>query len=184
MNVVIEHHEDLLSSFKGTIIDIETIGDFCNFYDSRRYKDLIQAIFGYVNERHLHIYCAKGEEGIKELKEKTKKIIDTLERPFYAFNCHFEMGVLYHQLGKAFYFAGELQHERESKRQVVRALSINNYDDPFNDNGLLCSQAWQKGEFAKAIAHNRACLLKERDILLGRGARKPDKLIFVKGSEV
>jgi hypothetical protein len=41
--------------------------------------------------------------------------------------------------------------------------------------------AWQNGEFDKAIAHNRACLMKERDILLRRGYRKPDGLaLFVK----
>jgi len=36
--------------------------------------------------------------------------------------------------------------------------------------------AWQAGEFDKAVAHNRACLMKERDILLKRGYRKPDGL--------
>jgi len=37
-------------------------------------------------------------------------------------------------------------------------------------------------EFDKAIAHNRACLLKERDILIKRGFRKPDELKFVNKS--
>jgi len=41
-------------------------------------------------------------------------------------------------------------------------------------------QAWQDEEFDKAMAHNRACLLKEKDILLKRGFRKPDELKFIK----
>jgi hypothetical protein len=31
-----------------------------------------------------------------------------------------------------------------------------------------------------AIAHNRSCLLKEKDILLLRGYRKPDELEIIK----
>ena len=49
------------------------------------------------------------------------------------------------------------------------------------DNGKLCMEAWQKGQLEKAIAHNRSCLLKERDILLRRGFRKPNQLNFVNG---
>jgi hypothetical protein len=40
--------------------------------------------------------------------------------------------------------------------------------------------AWHKGEFDAAIAHNRACLLKERDILIKRSCIKPDELKFIK----
>ena len=49
------------------------------------------------------------------------------------------------------------------------------------DNPISVSIAWEEGEFEQAIAHNRACLLKERDILLLTGAREPDEMIFVKG---
>jgi hypothetical protein len=40
--------------------------------------------------------------------------------------------------------------------------------------------AWHNGEFDAAIAHNRACCLKERDILIKESFGKPDELRFVK----
>ena len=179
--MIIEHKEDISSNFEGTIIDIETTGEFRNQYpDSRRYKDIQLVIFGFINRRALQILCAKGMGAIDELRERTGKIIDSLERPFYAFNCNFERGVLFYELGKEVDFEGELQRGTESKRVVVGDLVIPDYDDPFYDNGFLCMKAWEAGEFEKAIAHNRACLLKERDILIKRGCLKPDELKFVK----
>ncbi len=179
--MVIEHKENINSDFKGTIIDIETIGDFHNQYsDSRRYKDIQLVIFGFINRHTLHIFCADGEKSISELKEKTEGIIDSLERPFYAFNSEFERGVLFYELGKEIDFDGELQETRESKVKAVRELGIPNYDDPFYGKGLWCMNAWYNGEFGAAIAHNRACLLKERDILLKRGFRGTDELKFVR----
>lgn len=37
-----------------------------------------------------------------------------------------------------------------------------------------------KKDFKNVVAHNRACLLKERDILLKRGYRTPDKIELVR----
>jgi hypothetical protein len=179
--VIIERKQDISSSFEGTIIDIETIGEFLNQYpDSRRYKDIQLVIFGFINRDTLHILCAKGMRAINELREKTKDIIDSLERPFYAFNTEFERSVLSYEFGKEIDFDGELQEGRESKATTRSYLGIPNYDDPFYDRGLWCMNAWHNGEFDAAIAHNRACLLKERDILLKRGFRTPDELKFVK----
>jgi len=179
--MIIERKEDISSNFEGTIIDIETIGEFRNQYpDSRRYKDIQLVIFGFINRHVLQILCAKGMGAIDELRERTGKIIDSLERPFYAFNCNFESGVLFYELGKEIVFDGELQETYESKARAVRDLDIPNYDDPFYDKGLWCMNAWEAGEFEQAIAHNRACLLKERDILIKRGRIKPDELRFIK----
>ncbi len=180
--MIIEHKEDISSNFEGTIIDIETIGEFLNQYpDSRRYKDIQLVIFGFINRHSLEILCAKGMKAINELRERTEKIIDNLERPFYAFNTDFERGVLFHELGKEIDFDGELHKETfESKVNAVRDLDIPNYDDPFYSRGFPCMQAWKDGQFDKAIAHNRACLLKERDILIKRGFRKPDELELIK----
>jgi hypothetical protein len=179
--VIIEHEEDISSNFEGTVIDIETVGEFNNQYaDSRRYKYIQLVIFGFINRHGLHIFCAKGIKAISELKEKAKEIFDGLERPFYAFNSEFERGVLFYELGREIDFGGELQEGRESKANARSYLGIPNYDDPFYDRGLGCMNAWHNGEFDAAIAHNRACLLKERDILIKRGFRKPDELKFVK----
>ena len=181
MAVIIEHKEDISSNFEGTVIDIETIGEFHNEHlDSRRYKDIQLVIFGFIDRHNLHIYCAKGIEAIKGLREITERVIDNLERPFYAFSSEFERGVLFYQLGKKIDFDGELQRGRESKAKARKRLGIPNYDDPFYDRGLWCMNAWHNGEFDAAIAHNRACCLKERDILIKEGFRKPAELKFVK----
>jgi len=179
--MVIKHKETMKSNFEGTVIDVETIGEFHDQYlDSRRYEDHQLVIFGFINSHALEIFCAEGERSISELIDEIRKIINGLERPFYAFNSGFERGVLFYNLGMKIDFDRELQRGRESKAGAVRELGIPNYDDPFFDNGLKCMIAWKNGEFDEAIAHNRACLLKERDILLKRGYIKPDELRFVR----
>jgi hypothetical protein len=176
-----EHREDVSSNFKGTIIDIETIGDFNGRYrntgDWREYEGIQQVIFGLINGKYLQILYVTKKEEIDELNKRIDAIIDKLEKPFYAFNTSFEVNVLTCQLGREISFECELQREKfESKANAVRALGIPTHGDPFNDKGILCMYAWQNGEFDKAIAHNRACLMKERDILLRRGYRKPNGL--------
>jgi len=179
--MVLIHQEKLESNFDGTIIDIETIGKFSNQYDdSRQYKQIQTVIFGFIDNRGLSIYCAKSIDSLKKLTNKIMQLLGDLKRPYYAFNCNFEMGVLFHNLNEVILFERELNEERyESKRYAVSKLNIPQYDDPFNDNGALCMEAWLKGQKEKAIAHNRSCLLKERDILLKRGFRTPDTLDFI-----
>ena len=176
------YDEEIMSDFKGTIIDLETIGYFDDsFEDSRRYKNIIPVIFGYINKERIRILCAVDHDSISELGIEITKALDSLEKPFYAFNTHFERGVLFSHLGKKVAFEGELNWEKfESKRRVVQFLRIHNYGDPFNDNGLLCSHSWSKGNIDHAVLHNRSCLLKERDILFKRGFRKPDKLRLIR----
>ena len=182
--MIIEHKEDIISDFEGTIIDIETIGEFNARYrntnDSREYQYIRPVIFGLITGQGLHIFYVRERKEVTELNEKVAKTIYDLKRPFYAFNTAFEQSVLFHGLGRKIIFDGELQKEKyESKADAVRDLAIPSYDDPFHDKGILCMIAWKNGEFDETIAHNRACLLKESDILLKRGARKPDELAFV-----
>ncbi len=178
--MIIEHKEETASDFEGTIIDIETIGEFRNqYYDSRRYMSIQLVIFGFIDRHALHISCASGVQAINELHREAERLIDSLPTPFYAFNTEFERGVLFHELGREIDFERELQENRESKANARMYLGIPNYEDPFYDNGYMCMIAWENGEYDQAIAHNRACLLKERDILLKRGFTKPTELTFV-----
>jgi len=139
------YSEKIKSKFKGTIIDLETVGDFCNIYcdeDSRRYKDLILTIFGYITQNELNILCAEGIEFLEELKTKSAQIVPTLQRPLFAFNCSFERGVLFHSCGAGVEFDGELNIKMfEKKKHVVSLLRIPNYDDPFFDDGFGCVKA-------------------------------------------
>ncbi|HEX7475207.1 MAG TPA: hypothetical protein VF318_04510, partial [Dehalococcoidales bacterium] len=174
-----EHIEESKAEFEGTILDIETIGEFDRVYsyDSRNYRKLQQVIFGYITKEKLHIFCARTLEGIEKLRLLTPEIFAGLKRPYYAFNCNFESGVWFHHAGMQIDFDGELQGEPfESKKNAILRLRISNYNDPFYDQGFMCIKAWNDRDFAKAIAHNRACLLKERDILLKRGHCEPDKV--------
>lgn len=181
--MIFEHHEDIPADFEGTIIDIETIGRFDAGYrntgDVREYQYIRQVMFGWINRDGLHILHVRDAAEITRLAERVADVIDSLSHPFYAFNTAFERAVLYHQMGQQYNFEGELQKEKfEAKKTAVAVLDIPNYEDPFHDKGLLCQEAWQDGRFDEAVAHNRACLLKERDILLRRGFREPEPLYF------
>jgi len=185
-NIII-NTEDVPSNFNGTIIDIETIGEptknrlYTTYNDSRQCENVQQVLFGMINNKELEIFCAKDKEGVEELKLYTEKLLGTLQRPFHAFNADFESSVWFHHIGIIVNFDGELQkYKFEKKLDAREELSIPNYDDPFNDDGKLCMEAWEKGQFDKIIAHNRACLLKERDILIKRGYREPNIINFNK----
>ncbi len=179
--MVLVLEEKVKSDFQGTIIDIETIGDFNrNFSDSRQYAQIAPVIFGFIDCNGLKIYCARSIPSVEKLRSKTRDLLLALEKPFYAFNSHFEKGVLFHNLGERVEFERELNSKKfEAKKRAVKELDIQQYDDPFNDNGLLCKYAWEKGNLGDAMAHNRACLLKEKDILLKRGFREPEPLELV-----
>ncbi len=182
--MITEYREQISSNFAGTIIDIETIGEFNSLYRntncSKQYEYIQQVMFGFINKQGLHILYVTDKQDIPKLNEKVADLMTRLERPFYAFNTDFESGIWFNQLGNKVVFDGELNKEKyESKADAVRHLGISNYDDPFYDKGLLCMQVWKDGRFDSAIAHNRACLIKERDILLKRGSRKPGELIFI-----
>lgn len=170
--------------FNGTIIDLETIGHFCRYYDSRDYQELKMTIFGYINNNELKILCAEGQEAIAELNKKTSTIINSLDKPFFAYNCGFEMGVLYHSCGLKIEFNGDLMKEKvidvkwENKREACAELGVSNYGDPLNGFGGRCSSVWLNGNYEDAIKHNRSCLLSERDIFLKRGCREPDPFVF------
>jgi len=180
-----KHKEDIKSNFEGTIIDIETIGSFDDRYnDSRRYGNIEPVIFGFINKHHIQILCARKTQTIEKLKRTVLDILDDLKRPFYAFNCDFEQGVLFHSLDREVQFNRELNKEKfEPKRLAVSTLDIPQYNDPFRDNGFLCMNAWLNGDVDNAMSHNRSCLLKERDILLKRGFREPDDLRFIKEND-
>ena len=178
--MVIVHSEEIKSDFEGTIIDIESIGDFCGGHqDSREYQEIIPVIFGFIDKNGLKIHCAKGIESIDKIKNIITDTLPKLTKPLYAFNCNFERGSFHHACGIAIDFDGELDREKyESKRNAIITLGIENYDDPFNDDGYKCKLAWEKGKYKLSIKHNRSCLLKERDILLKRGFRTPDEMIL------
>jgi len=179
-SMVIVHSEEIKSDFEGTIIDIESIGDFCRGYpDSREYQDIIPVIFGYIDKNELNIHCAKGIESVDKIKNIIVDTLPNLTKPLYAFNSNFERGSFYHTCGIAITFHGELDRKKyESKRNAVITLGIENYDDPFNDIGNKCKLAWEKGKYKLSMKHNRSCLLKERDILMKRGFRTPDEMIL------
>ncbi|MBI2598070.1 MAG: hypothetical protein HYW50_02645 [Candidatus Diapherotrites archaeon] len=172
--------EPIKSSFDGTIIDLETIGNFSNqFNDSRRYKNIEITTFGFITKDGLSILFAKEPKNLAGLNKEISSLIDFLPRPFFAFNASFEMGVLFYNLQKKILFERELNKEQfEKKKLAIAALGIQDYDDPFEDEGLHCISAWHNGEIHKIIAHNRADLLKEKDILLKRGSRKAEEMEF------
>jgi hypothetical protein len=55
--LILEYKEEIASDFKGTIIDIETIGEFNGRYrntgDWREYEGIKLFFFGLINSKHL-----------------------------------------------------------------------------------------------------------------------------------
>ncbi|MFA4819951.1 MAG: hypothetical protein WC613_03245 [Candidatus Aenigmatarchaeota archaeon] len=178
--------EPIVSQFDGTIIDLETTGDFSKQYkhpeysDSREYSNIKPVFFGFMTSRGIEIHCAESKSEINELLSTIVKLVPNLPKPFHSFNTPFETGVLFHSTGEKILFERELNKERyEAKRLAVEVLKLQNYDDPFLDNGKMFPPAWEKGNMKDCIAHNRADLFKERDILLKRGFRTPDEFRFI-----
>lgn len=164
--------------FEGTIIDLETIGHFRRYpdpHDSRRQSGLAPTILGYLTENTLTIDYIEDMNYLPAFSEHIIETLAGLPRPFYAFNCDFESSVFYHTCGIEVFFDHELNSEKFEKKGTIRkSLEVPNYDDPYFDDGGACVKGWEVGNFNNCIKHNRACLLKERDILLKRGHRNPD----------
>jgi len=174
--------EAIKSDFEGTIIDVESIGYFewnkFPDFDTRQYRQA-PTILGFITRDGLKIHYVEKKQEIKSLIGMIPEILSDLQRPFYAFNACFESSVFYNNCDVKILFDHELNGERyEGKKKAVRKLGISNYDDPFHDVGLECMKAWRRGEITKCLTHNRACLLKERDILRIRGSRPPDGVNF------
>jgi hypothetical protein len=178
--------EVIKSDFEGTIIDIESVGNFSRSFpesDSRHYSKILPVIFGYITNEGLKIIYIEKKDDIRYLIEKIITVLPILKKPFYAFNSDFEKGVLFHACRISTNFSGELNStKREWKGYAVSLLGIDNYNDPFFDRGYKCMKAWEKGNIELAVKHNRSCLLKEKDILVKRGFRTPDKFTLVSNS--
>jgi len=177
------YEETIESDFNGTIIDVETIGYFeWDKYpdrDTRQYRQS-PTIFGFITRDGITIHYVKKKQDIPSLIDAIPEVLSRPPRPYHAFNAPFETAVFYNNCDIHILFDHELNLEQfEGKAKAVRKLGISNYNDPFDDIGKLCMEAWRKGEIEKCLAHNRACLLKERDILLKRGYRSPDEVVFI-----
>ncbi len=181
--MLLSHVEKASTPYLGTIIDIETIGGFRDYYsdlDSRRQSGLTPTMLGYLCDGSLKINYIETTNDLPAFISQIEKVLPLLPRPFYAFNCDFEASVFFHTCDMKIVFDYELNLEKyEAKWRAVKSLGINNYDDPYFDDGKLCRIGWEKGEYQACVSHNRSCLLKERDILLKRGTRKPNKISFI-----
>ena len=72
--------EKIESDFDGTIIDLETIGEFCNnYYDSRRYKNIIPVICGYIDRGGIRIVYAENRGDIQDLKKEMTQLLNSTD---------------------------------------------------------------------------------------------------------
>lgn len=176
----------LNEKMEGTIIDLESIGEFNGGAGIDQYRQIRPIVAGFFCDDRIEILYITGEteKDFKCLRTAVLKKLQKVNRPFYAFNSDFEMGVLYWFLGETVLFDRDLmfkvttscgQKVWESKGTVVKNLGIPNFDDPFWDQGYKVPDAWKNfqrtGDFnvlQRIIRHNRACLLKEYHILKER----------------
>lgn len=170
------------TDFDGTIVDIETIGDFRKVaYPPNqdqdyilRYKDMKITTVGIYGGNEIQIYIAKEMNHLDQFQIKAIRIMEHVKRPTYAFNKSFEEGCYYWNSNCTLLDVDyDLQiFVGESKKSLVSKLNINNYDDPFFDDGGKCVDAFLLGNLQDIIRHNRSCLLKEHQILIIRGAKE------------
>ncbi len=166
---------------EGTIIDLETIGPIRNrFKDTRRYENVRPYLFGYLSGNTIFQRYVEKPEHIPQLEQWIKKAIITnlFEVPLYAFFTEFETGVIYCATGIEVNFDRELKKGAGGKETIVKKLGISAYDDPFPGAGVKCIEEFKRGNIADCLKHNRACLLKERDLLIKRGFTLPDIIEF------
>ncbi len=152
---------------RGTLIDLETTGEFDRSYppwDPRQYASIRPTIFGYITGDELVQYCAEGEDDLPEIREIMNATLPSLEGPFYALNTFFEGCIIENSCGSQASFVDVRGGIRGSKWDIRRHLGIPTYDDPFHGDGSLCIREWLRGNYDACMVHNRACLLIERDI--------------------
>lgn len=172
--------ESIESNFSGSIIHIDTVGSLRNeFSDSRRCCEVRPFIFGTIDKTRLKIEYAENRSSIPQLRDRVTALLKEISKPLYAFDAPFVQAVLFHFTGEKIAIAWELNRKTfETRLFAIHALNIPQYDDPFADQDKLCTSAWLtgNGESRKCIVHARACLLKERDILIKRGFRKLEEV--------
>ncbi|MHA1930840.1 MAG: hypothetical protein ACTSV2_19890 [Candidatus Thorarchaeota archaeon] len=176
------HREQVETTFEGTIIDIETVGEFRRVGGFSplgqdylgRYKDMKITTVGFLSENELSVFFVKDAESLDNFRKKAISILKTRTAPTYAFNKSFEEGCYFWNSGQEIlHIDNELQRfTGEKKENVVIKLGINKYDDPFHGEGRKCVSAFFQGNIDDIVKHNRACLLKENQILAKRGAKK------------
>jgi hypothetical protein len=166
--MVREHREHSSMRIKGTIIDLESTGEFDRAYppwDPRQYANISPTIFGHITGETLVQHCAEGEEEIQDIVAIMKEALPMLEQPFYALNCSFERCIITNTCGQEHHFQDVRENKFYSSKWAIREqLGIPTYDDPFHGDGLRCMHEWHQGNYGDCLRHNRACLLIERDI--------------------
>jgi len=166
---------------EGTIIDLETIGPIRNgFRDTRRYEKVRPYLFGYLNGNTIVQKYVEKPDHIPQLVQWIKETIltDLFQKPLYAFFTEFETGVIYCTTSIKVNFDRELKKGAGGKESIVKKLGISAYDDPFPGVGVKCIEEFKRGNIENCLKHNKACLLKERDILFKRGFVDPNKIEF------
>jgi len=176
--------EELIeTSFLGTIVDIETIGEFGRVKGGvlpigsdylQRYREMKITAVGMLFAGKMVIHVANGVHSLDTFQKTAVQLVSESAEPRYAFNKAFEEGCYFWNSGHEFLeFDYELQrYPRERKESVVKSLNIDNYGDPFNGKGAKCKDAFLSDDLNGIMKHNRACLLKESQILAMRGAER------------
>ena len=167
-------------TLEGTIIDLETVGPIHNgLKGTKRYEEVRPYLLGYLTGNMIVQKYVEKSDHIPALLEfiRETNFVD-FQKPLYAFFVEFETGVIYCSTGRKMLFDRELKKGKGSKEELVKKFGISNYDDPFPGQGIRLIQEFENGNIVGSLRHNRACLLKERDILYRRGFADPPMIDF------
>lgn len=157
---------------EGTIVDLETIGPI---HDERsgteKYEQVRPYLLGTLTAKGISQIYATSTNAFPSLFEfmATQWIPNFLSNPLYAYNTGFEYGVIWSSTRVFVEGFREIKVDSLGKEAAVKKYKLDAYDDPFPGAGIRCMEEFQRGNIEPCLAHNRACLLKERDLLLLRG---------------
>ena len=91
------------------------------------------------------------------MKEKSSQIVQSIDRPFFGYNCCFETGVLFHSCGLEVEFDGDLMKEKtagikwEKKQEAIAELNISDLTNAANSHVEALVETLALGGDYKAI---------------------------------
>lgn len=167
-------HDNLFAAYP--IVDVETRQLLKDVdWDSRRLTPTVVGIFF----KNLIIQIIRvTANAMLEMRRKVAYELESVRKPFLAFNCDFDKFVIYGLCGIYYPFLDIQEYYGQTKEEAKHHHNIN-VDDPFKGNGRIAVEYYQKYEqtgdrsyLEKVIEHNQACLITEQiltEMLVSKG---------------
>lgn len=160
------------------VVDVETTDLLRNVGNDAR--QLIPSIVGILDGERIMQYCLLHDGRRDEMRKKVLVELESIKKPFIAFNGAFDRLVIFGLTGVYFPFMDIQEYDGQKKRSSIEDKKIVlPFQDPFNGNGCAAVDCYSryaatgnKQFLEEIIRHNQACLVYELLIaqnLISRG---------------